>query len=44
MSVGVVFHHGGEFVRDFLFYKWGKENRFNEIDKDKWSYFEATGY
>ncbi len=44
MSVAVVFHHGGEFVSDFLlYYKGGKENRFNEIDKDKWCYFEATG-
>ena len=44
MSVAVVFHHEGEFVKDFLlYYKGGKENRFNEIDKDKWCYFEAIG-
>ena len=44
MSVAVVFHHRDEFVKDFLlYYKGGKENRFNEIDKDKWCYFEATG-
>ena len=44
MSVVVVFHHGGEFFKDsLLYYKGGKENRFNEIDKDKWYYFEATG-
>jgi hypothetical protein len=44
MSVSVVFHHGGVFVRDFLlYYKGGNENLFNDIDKDRWSYFEATG-
>ena len=42
--MSIVFHHGVVFVRNFLlYYKGGKENLFNDIDKDRWSYFEATG-
>lgn len=44
MSIKVVFHHGGLFVRDWVItYKGGKESMV-DIDNDKWSYFELRGY
>lgn len=42
--MSVVFHHGGEFVRDYiLYYTGGQEHVVNGIDRDRWCYFEATG-
>ena len=42
--MAVVFHHGGQFVRDYLlYYTGGQEHVVNGIDRDKWCYFEATG-
>jgi len=44
MSVSVVFHHGGQFFTDYLlYYTGGYEHVVTGIDRDKWSYFEATG-
>ena len=40
----VVFHHGGEFVREeTMFYRGGMETLITRQDLDRWSYFEAVG-
>ncbi|XP_058783754.1 uncharacterized protein LOC131658483 [Vicia villosa] len=39
----VIFHHGGEFVRDgHLFYRGGVETIISDQDYDKWSFCEAV--
>ena len=43
MSFNVVFHHGGEFVRDWVvYYREGSKSIVYNSDVDKWSFFEAT--
>jgi hypothetical protein len=43
MSLSVVFHHGGHFVRDWIIsYKGGEKTVFKRLDPDKWTYFEIT--
>lgn len=44
MSFNVVFHHGGQFVRDLIvYYRGGDVTVVEGLDKDKWSYFEVEG-
>jgi hypothetical protein len=44
MSFNVVFHHGGQFVRDWIvYYRGGDVTVVEGLDKDRWSYFEAEG-
>jgi hypothetical protein len=45
MKFDVVFHHGGEFVKDWvLFYRGGCETIIQKQDFDDWSFVKANGY
>ncbi|WJX85475.1 hypothetical protein P8452_67922 [Trifolium repens] len=45
MKFDVVFHHGGEFVKDWvLFYRGGSETIIQKQDFDDWSFVKANGY
>jgi hypothetical protein len=44
MRFSVAFHHGGQFVRDWMIcYKGGERNIFKLKDDDDWGYGEMCG-